>query len=49
LNRYWKHTLTRAVAAREISERIWRLPGDDVFLAGLLKDLGRLVLIQGLV
>jgi HD-like signal output (HDOD) protein len=48
LNRYWKHTLTRAVAAREISERIWRLPGDDVFLAGLLKDLGRLVLIQGL-
>ena len=48
LNRYWKHTLTRAVAAREISERIWRLSGDDVFLAGLLKDLGRLVLIQGL-
>lgn len=48
LNRYWKHTLTRAVAAREISERIWHLPGDDVFLAGLLKDLGRLVLIQGL-
>ena len=48
LNRYWKHTLTRAVAAREISERIWRLPGDDVFIAALLKDLGRLVLIQGL-
>ena len=48
LNRYWKHTLTRAVAAREISERIWRQSGDDVFLAGLLKDLGRLVLIQGL-
>ncbi|HUY92148.1 MAG TPA: HDOD domain-containing protein [Pirellulales bacterium] len=48
LTRYWKHTLTRAVAAREISERIWRLPGDDVFIAALLKDLGRLVLIQGL-
>lgn len=48
LNQYWKHTLTRAVAAREISERIWKQPGDEVFIAGLLKDLGRLVLIQGL-
>lgn len=48
LTRYWKHTLTRAVAAREISERIWRQPGDDAFIAALLKDLGRLVLIQGL-
>lgn len=48
LNQYWKHTLTRAVAAREISERVWKLPGDEVFIVGLLKDLGRLVLIQGL-
>ncbi len=48
LNQYWKHTLTRAVAAREISERIWKLPGDEVFIAALLKDLGRLVLVQGL-
>lgn len=48
LTRYWRHTLTRAVAARELSERLWKLPGDEVFVAGLLKDLGRLVLIQGL-
>lgn len=48
LGRYWKRTLTRAVAAREISQRIWRLPGDEAFIAGLLKDLGQLVLIQGL-
>lgn len=48
LSRYWRHTLTRAVAARELSERLWKLPGDEIFVAGLLKDLGRLVLIQGL-
>jgi HD-like signal output (HDOD) protein/GGDEF domain-containing protein len=48
LDRYWKHTLTRAVAARELSEKIWSLPGDELFVIGLLKDLGRLVLIQGL-
>lgn len=45
---YWRHTLTRAVAAREIAERIWRLPGDEAFIAGLLEDLGQLVLIQEL-
>jgi HD-like signal output (HDOD) protein/GGDEF domain-containing protein len=48
LNRYWKHTLTRAVAARELSERLWKMPGDELFVVGLLRDLGRLVLIQGL-
>ncbi|MGH7138890.1 MAG: HDOD domain-containing protein [Pirellulales bacterium] len=48
LNRYWRHTLTRAVAARELSERLWKQPGDELFVAGLLQDLGRLVLIQGL-
>lgn len=48
LNRYWKHTLTRAVAARELSERLWRMPGDELFVAALLQDLGQLVLIQGL-
>jgi HD-like signal output (HDOD) protein len=45
---YWKHTLTRAVAARELCERLRRPGTDELFLAGLLKDLGRLVLMQGL-
>ncbi|HEX7378931.1 MAG TPA: HDOD domain-containing protein [Pirellulales bacterium] len=48
LNRYWKHALTRAVAARELSERLWKMPGDELFVAALLQDLGQLVLIQGL-
>jgi HD-like signal output (HDOD) protein/GGDEF domain-containing protein len=48
LSRYWKHTLTKAVAAREISQRAWRNSGDDAFLAGLLADLGMLAMIQGL-
>jgi len=48
LGRYWRHTLTKAVAAREISESFWRQPGDEAFIAGLLQDLGMLLLIQEL-
>ena len=48
LGRYWRHTLTKAVAAREISETIWKQPGDEAFIAGLLQDLAELLLIQEL-
>jgi len=48
LQRYWQHALVQAVAARQLSEMIWRVPGDEAFLAGLLQDLGQLVLIQQL-
>lgn len=46
LGRYWRRTLTKAVAGRELSELVWHLPGDEAFIAGLLQDLGMLVLIQ---
>jgi len=45
LAHYWRHTLTKAVAGREIAETIWNTPGDEAFLAGLLQDLGVLLLI----
>lgn len=45
---YWTNTLTRAVAARLISEQLWDQPGDEAFIAGLLQDLGILVLIREL-
>jgi len=48
LHRYWRRTVIKAVAARELAESIWRIPGDDAFIAGLLQDLGTLVLIQDL-
>lgn len=48
LDWYWKTTLVRAVAAREISETLWNRPGDDAFLAGLLQDIGVLVLLDQL-
>ncbi|MHC4401099.1 MAG: HDOD domain-containing protein [Planctomycetota bacterium] len=46
LARYWRHTLTKAVAAREMSEAFWHQPGDEAFIAGLLQDLGTLAMIQ---
>jgi len=46
LTRYWRRSLTRAVAARQLSEQFWNLPGDEAFLAGLLRGVGELVLVQ---
>ncbi|HZZ70755.1 MAG TPA: HDOD domain-containing protein [Pirellulales bacterium] len=46
LGRYWWSVLNKAVAARELSETFWHQPGDEAFIAGLLQDLGMLVLIQ---
>lgn len=48
LHFYWGHAIVKAVAAREIMERLYRQPGDEAFLAGLLQDLGILVLAQDL-
>ncbi len=48
LGRYWRRTLTKAVAGRELAERFWHVPGDDAFIAGLLQDVGILLLVQQL-
>jgi HD-like signal output (HDOD) protein/GGDEF domain-containing protein len=48
LNRYWHHTTAKAAAAREISETVYRIPGEEAFIAGLLQDIGILVLLQQL-
>ncbi|MGE3407940.1 MAG: HDOD domain-containing protein, partial [Pirellulales bacterium] len=46
LSRYWRRTLITAVAARQIAEDVWRTSGDEAFLAGLLHEVGLLVLLQ---
>ena len=46
VGQYWRRTLTKAVAARELSETVWKLPGDEAFIAALLQDVGELLLIQ---
>lgn len=48
LSRYWRHTLTKAVVARELAQRCWHQPGEDAFIAGLLQEIGQLALIQDL-
>ncbi|MBS0207925.1 MAG: HDOD domain-containing protein [Planctomycetes bacterium] len=48
LEAYWRHALTKAVAARHLAEQLRTASGDDAFLAGLLADIGLLVLIQSL-
>jgi HD-like signal output (HDOD) protein/GGDEF domain-containing protein len=46
LGRHWRHTLTKAVAARELAGLLGGQSGDEAFIAGLLQDLGVLLLIQ---
>lgn len=48
LTRFWHLALVRAVAAREIARRWYRVPADEPFLAGLLQDLGMLALLKEL-
>jgi HD-like signal output (HDOD) protein len=48
LGHYWRRTLIKAVAARELAERLWHIPGDEAFIAGLVQDIGQLALIQQL-
>lgn len=46
LTGYWRRALTKAVAARELARWSPRVSGDEAFVAGLLQDLGQLVLLQ---
>ena len=48
LTRYWKRTLVKAIAARELSSRYDNVDADDAFLAGLLQDIGMLALLKEL-
>ena len=48
LEYYWQRTVTKAVAAREIAQTWQQRSGDEFFIAGLLQDLGVLVLLQQL-
>jgi GGDEF domain-containing protein len=38
----------KAVAARDLAERLWQTSGDEPFIAGLIQDIGMLALVQQL-
>ncbi|MDX1962070.1 MAG: HDOD domain-containing protein [Pirellulales bacterium] len=46
LGRYWRRTLIKALAARELARCQRRASSDEAFVAAILGDLGWLVLIQ---
>ncbi|MGY8771479.1 MAG: HDOD domain-containing protein [Pirellulales bacterium] len=48
LKYYWQRSLTKAVAARELAELLKAKVGDEAFIAGLLSDLGMMVLLKDL-
>lgn len=45
---YWRTTLTRAVAARQLAMELLNQPGDEAFIAGLMQDIGILALLREL-
>ncbi len=46
LPRFWRHSYSCAVLGRELARETGLVNPDELFLAGLLHDIGRLVLIQ---
>jgi HD-like signal output (HDOD) protein len=48
LTEYWRHTLLKAAGCRELCRRLFPARAEEAFTAGLLQDLGELVLIQQL-
>ncbi|MBW1682997.1 MAG: HDOD domain-containing protein [Deltaproteobacteria bacterium] len=44
LKRYWWHSLKSGILARDLARRVGYANGEEAFLAGLLHDLGKLVL-----
>ncbi len=42
--RFWRHSLEVAIAARMIAEKCGYKPSDEAFVAGLLHDIGSLIL-----
>ncbi len=45
LSAHWRASITRAVAARRIAKQHLETSGDDAFVAALLADLGKLVML----
>jgi putative nucleotidyltransferase with HDIG domain len=46
INDFWHHSVAVAMLSKDIGERIKYHPADDCFLAGLLHDIGKVVLSQ---
>src|SRR5262249_39487444 len=46
VQRYWRRTLSRAVAARELAQRVHLEQGEEAFVCGLLADVGMLLLLN---
>lgn len=44
--RYWRRSLVRAVSARALAGRVGLLAQDEAFLAGLLREIGQVVLAR---
>jgi len=43
---FWKHSLAVAVTSKYLAEKTGIHPADDCFVAGLLHDMGKIVLLQ---
>ena len=44
INAFWKHSVGVAIVSKNLGEQLRYAPSDDCFLAGLLHDIGKVVL-----
>ncbi|MGM0443713.1 MAG: HDOD domain-containing protein [Fibrobacterota bacterium] len=46
VNRYWEHSISTAVASRMLARRLAVPNAEELFVAGLLHDIGKMIFIQ---
>ena len=47
-SKLWRHTLSTAIASRQIAEHLGHVAKEEIFIGALLHDIGKLVMIQHL-
>jgi len=45
-NDFWRHSVSVAVLARQLAEKSRLVPPEDAFIAGLLHDIGKIIMVK---
>lgn len=46
MNDFWRHSVSVAVLARHLAEKSRLVPPEDAFMAGLLHDIGKIIMVK---
>lgn len=46
INDFWRHSVSTAVLGRQLAEKSRLVPPEDAFIAGLLHDIGKIIMVK---